>query len=61
MFDHPSYTLSDPARIQLIRDMLVLWLRNNSIELWELNRAIAMLMRESDDRRKQEAIARRQH
>lgn len=59
--DRPDYNLSDINRIRFVRDSLALWLKNNRIEMYELNRAIAMLMREADEQRKREALERRQH
>lgn len=53
------YDLSDPARIKQVRDQLALWLTNNAVELHELRRALAMLLREDDERKKKEAFERR--
>jgi hypothetical protein len=61
MADHPSFALSDQARIRLVRDGLALWMNNNKFALYEVNRAIAMLLREDDERRIQAMQERRSH
>jgi hypothetical protein len=61
MADHPSFALSDQARIRLIRDGLAIWMKNNDYALYEINRAIAMLLREDDERRIQQMQERRNY
>ena len=57
--DRPEYSLSEVKRIAFVRDQLMLWLLNNKIELYELNRAIAMELRLQDERRTERAMERR--
>ena len=54
--DRKDFELSEANRIKLVRDSLVVWMKNNGIELFEVKRAIAMLYREEDDNRKTRAM-----
>lgn len=61
MTDHPSFALSDRDRIHLVRDSLAIWMKNNNFALYEINRAIAMLLREDDELRIQRMQERKSH
>jgi len=52
MTQRKEFELSDPNRIKFVRDSLITWMKNNNIEMFEVNRAIAMRLREQDDERK---------
>jgi len=56
MTEKKEFQLSDPNRIKLVRDSLIIWMNNNKIEMFEVNRAIAMILREEDETRKTRAI-----
>jgi hypothetical protein len=58
MKDHPEFELSDPDRIELIHKKLLLWLKENKIGIFELNRALALELRLQDERRKAEGLER---
>ena len=47
----PEFHLSDTNRITLVRDSLVIWMKNNNIEMFEIRRAMAMLLREDEENR----------
>jgi len=51
MKDRKDFELSDTNRIKFVRDSLVIWMKNNNIEMFEVNRAIAMLLRINDEER----------
>ena len=61
MTDRPDFHLSDDRRILIVRDWLALGMKNNDFQLHEIRRAIAMLLRQDDERRREEALTRRQH
>jgi hypothetical protein len=52
----PEFKLSDPDRIRLVRDSLVLWMKNNNFEVYEVRRALAMSLRIDDEDRKEKAM-----
>ena len=52
MTQRKEFELSDAYRITFVRDSLSIWMKNNNIEMFEVNRAIAMILREQDDERK---------
>ena len=52
MTQRKEFELSDAYRIKFVRDSLAIWMKNNNIEMFEVYRAIAMLLREQDDERK---------
>jgi hypothetical protein len=56
MKDRKDFELSDTNRIKFVRDSLAIWMKNNAIELFEVKRGIAMLLREQDDERKTRAM-----
>ena len=56
MTERREFKLSDPDRIKFVRDSLIIWMKNNDIEMFEVNRAIAMILREEDDVRKTRAL-----
>lgn len=56
MTQRKEFELSDTYRIKFVRDSLAIWMKNNAIELFEVNRAIAMLLREQDDERRTRAM-----
>ena len=58
--DRPDFNLSPEDRIRIVHDSLALWMRNNNIALHEVRRALAMMMRLSDEQRHQAALERRQ-
>lgn len=59
--DRPDFTLSEQKRIALVHSMLLLWMKNNDIQMFEVKRAIAMNMRLEDERKHEQAIAERSH
>ena len=52
MTERKDYHLSEPQRIQIVRDWLAIGMKNNDIQLHEVRRAMAMLMREDDEQRR---------
>jgi hypothetical protein len=54
--DKPEFKLSDPDRIRLIKDSLMLWMKNNNFELYEVRRALAMTLRIDDEDRVTKAM-----
>lgn len=59
MDDRPDFKLSDDKRIKIVRDWLAIGMKNQDFQLHEVRRAIAMLLREDDERRREEALTRR--
>jgi hypothetical protein len=59
--DKPEFSLSDPSRIKFVRDSIYIWATNNKIELYEIRRAIAMLLREHSEAQTQKALEGRNH
>jgi hypothetical protein len=56
MDSKPEFKLSDPDRIRLIKDSLMLWMKNNNFELYEVRRALAMTLRIDDEDRVTKAM-----
>lgn len=54
--NRPEDKLSDPNRIKLVRDSLVLWMKNNNFEVYEVRRALAMSLRIDDEDRVAKAM-----
>jgi len=52
----PEFKLSNSNRIRLVRDSLVLWMKNNNFEVYEVRRALAMSLRIDDEDRKEKAM-----
>lgn len=59
--DRPDFVLSDAARIKFVRNLLAALMQLNKVELYEVRRAIALMMQESDEKRKHDNLERRQH
>ena len=59
MTNPTDFKLSDPQRIKLVRDWLVIGMKNNQINIFEVRRAMAMLLREDSERQTAEAQERR--
>lgn len=55
MTNPTDFTLSDPQRIKIVRDWLVIGMKNNQISIFEVRRAMAMLLREDSERQAAEA------
>lgn len=50
-------TTSEPKRIHLVKDMLVIWLKNNNIDYHELTRAQCLLLNEQAAAKRAELFA----
>lgn len=59
--ERPDFDLSPPERIRFVRDSLIIWMKNNQIAMFEISRAMVMLMRETDEQRRADALQARTH
>jgi hypothetical protein len=55
MTDREDFKLSDPLRIKTVCLSLQAWMKKNDVKLFEINRAIAMLLRFEDENRASQA------
>lgn len=56
MKDRADFKLSDPVRIKMVLLSLQTWMNKNKVELFEVNRAIAMMLRQEDEAKSADAM-----